>query len=286
MSNFTANSQWFKDYVESIEVAQFNKERPKRTFKNYQKAQTMAGRIENERFMNDFMSSVPLVPEYDYTDQLADAQENLLGMFRLNFAEQTERDAKRDARREELAAKVTDEQKIIWDITETNIINDLKEATKNDIPLWKVMNPDDFEWKDTGAATTRLWDTADGYSMSQYTTFTTGDTYKSWFGASRRVKMGAAQRLQLNDTTADIFRDITAKAKLTWNFEGPIAEANGLTIKRVIDEAIAENPDQWWFARNILDIFYTTEQGMLIDGTLGPWNSSMLEGLLQKTPLF
>jgi len=176
MSNFTANSQWFKDYVQSIEIAEFNKERPKRNFKDYRKEQTIASRVENERFMNDFSSLVSLVPEYDYTDELADSKENLLGMFRLNFSEQTERNAARDAKRDELASLVTDEQRTVYDTTQTSIITDLKEATKNNTPLWQVMNPDDFVWKDTGEATTRLYDTTNGYSMSQYTTFTTADT--------------------------------------------------------------------------------------------------------------
>jgi len=284
MSNFTANSQWFKDYVQSIEIAEFNKERPKRNFKDYRKEQTIASRVENERFMNDFSSLVSLVPEYDYTDELADSKENLLGMFRLNFSEQTERNAARDAKRDELASLVTDEQRTVYDTTQTSIITDLKEATKNNTPLWQVMNPDDFVWKDTGEATTRLYDTTNGYSMSQYTTFTTADTYKSWFGATRRVKMGGAQRLQLNESLADSFRKIATEAKIRWDFEGPIAEANGLTIKQYIDEAIAENPDQWWFFRNIGDLFYTTEQGNQIDGRVAPWNSSMLsERLLSMT---
>ena len=272
MSNFSANSDWFQNYVTASEVEAFNKNKPKLTYKQFEKENTLATQIENQSFFNKIEAITPLIPEYDYTDRLQDQKENLLGLFRINFAEIEERDAKREQRRKELASLVTDEDKEGYDTTQTNIINELKEATKNNIPLWQVVNPDNFITKEMGEAQFRLYDTTNGYSMSQYTTMTTADTYKSWFGNTRRVRMGGAQRLQLDTPIADLFRKISTAAKIDFDFEGPIAEANGLTIKEYIDNHVNENPDQYWFWQNIKDVFIDTG----VDGRLGPWNKTML----------
>ena len=272
MSNFSANSDWFKNYVNSIEVEEFNKNRPKLTYKKFEENQTLSTYIAEERFLNTLEKSTDLVPEYDYMDRLKDKQENLLGLYRMNFSEIEERDAKRQAEREKYAALITDEEKELHDITEGNKVAKIKEGMKNNVPLWQLMNPDDFVTKEAGEAQVRLYDTTDGYSMSQYTTFTTADTYKSWFGTTKRVRMGAAQRLQLDTSTADVFRKIAQAAGIQFNFEGEVIKGSNLTIKQYIDEHIGENPDQYWFWENIKDIFVDTG----IDGRLGPWNSTML----------
>ena len=150
MSYFSVNSEWLKNYVNQLDVMAFNDQRPLMSYEQFDEGMSSQRQASNEIFLNNLRDSMDLVPEYTYRDYIDDAKENLLEQFRFNFSEQEERSKKRDEEREFVASLANSEELTLYDETNTDIVNKLRKATEDNIPLWKVYNPGRFFAKETG----------------------------------------------------------------------------------------------------------------------------------------
>ena len=275
----SVQSNWFQNYVTSLDDARFEANRPTLTPKRFKREQLIAEQWGNSVISNAVLDYATEEEENNFQDNLDAQRENLLGLYRFNFAERVERNNERVRRSNQMAEAILKYEEMDGVYATTRFLEDmvpvLKEAKRQRKDFDEVLNPDRFKTKRFGSAL-RIYDLSDEYSMSQYTTATTADTYISFFGATPKVRMGSAQSLYWDtDVEHELFDRIAKGLKLSFDQNAEIAEANGLTLVEYMDDEIRDDPNlsivgEMW--DNIKRVFSDGE----VDGTISPWQEDPL----------
>jgi DNA-binding protein H-NS len=281
------NSQWYNDYLSQSKAQDRAKLFSKPTLKTRQKFIDQTERFISGYDAGAFSAMVDLTPDVTFKQVIEDKYENMAEPFRFSVTEQNERIATYRQKAKDLQARLESDESEAFDLTGNDLANRLRESAKNKIDPALVVNPYRYHSEQVGNSQTRIYDLADGYSMSQFQNRVMARGMGSWFGTTRRVKSSRFGLLQLQSKELNLLSKLFEENELAGRAENLLTSQEKL--RKLMDE-IDESPDNYWMWDNLKDasaLFMapmTMGFTLLDDDYLSPWNRDTLADHLLNTP--